>query len=402
MLAPTPFFADRGCHVRILEEARALLERGHEVEIATYHLGRDVPGLRVHRFREFPWYRRLSAGPNWHKLYLDAFLFRLARQRRREFSPQLLHAHLHEGCLLGHFLRRGRRLPLVFDYQGSLAEESLSHGFVRENSVGYQGLRWIEGWINRRADLILVSTRALAGGIEGGVPGERVAVMEDGVDARLFQPMSGDSVRERLGIPAAAVVVVFLGLLTAYQGVDLLLESARLACAEEPRLHFLIMGYPDEDQYRRKSMAKGLAGKVTFTGRINYFEASSYLSAGDIAVAPKICRTESNGKLLNYLACGLPVAAFATAVNREILQENAVYAELSPGDEAESARSLARAVLRLARDSELRRRLGAAGRRWAEQNGSWRQRAARLEELYLKLLEQFGILRPEERRWKFQ
>ena len=45
MLAPTPYFADRGCHVRIYEEARALIGLGHEVRIVTYHLGRDMAGI---------------------------------------------------------------------------------------------------------------------------------------------------------------------------------------------------------------------------------------------------------------------------------------------------------------------------------------------------------------------
>ena len=49
MIAPTPFFAHRGCHVRILEETRALQALGHHVTIYTYHAGENVPGLEIHR-----------------------------------------------------------------------------------------------------------------------------------------------------------------------------------------------------------------------------------------------------------------------------------------------------------------------------------------------------------------
>ncbi|RLC65314.1 MAG: glycosyltransferase family 1 protein, partial [Chloroflexi bacterium] len=45
MVAPTSFFLDYGCHVRILEEARVLQRLGHRVTIVTYYLGRDVPDL---------------------------------------------------------------------------------------------------------------------------------------------------------------------------------------------------------------------------------------------------------------------------------------------------------------------------------------------------------------------
>ena len=42
MIAPTPFFADRGCHIRILGEAKALIDLGHELILCTYFLGRDI------------------------------------------------------------------------------------------------------------------------------------------------------------------------------------------------------------------------------------------------------------------------------------------------------------------------------------------------------------------------
>ena len=45
-IAPTSFFADYGCHVRILEETRALGRRGHRVTVCTYHSGRDPQGVR--------------------------------------------------------------------------------------------------------------------------------------------------------------------------------------------------------------------------------------------------------------------------------------------------------------------------------------------------------------------
>ena len=269
----------------------------------------------------------------------------------------------------------------------------MSHGWVREGSLGHRGLIRVERWINRQADLILVSSGALADGLRGldgghhsdGVPGP-VAVVEDGVDGELFQPRPDPALRSRLGLSSDTILVVFLGLLTPYQGVDLLLESAGRACSEEPRLHFLVMGWPEEDRYRKKARALGLAGRVSFPGRINYFEASGHLAAGDIAVAPKICRTESNGKLLDYLACALPTAAFDTPVNREILRENAVYARLWPEDQAASARGLAEAVLTLARDPDLRRNLGDKGRLMACQDYSWKRIALRIETFYQRLL----------------
>ncbi len=55
MIAPTSFFGDYGCHVRILEETLALQKLGHRVRIVTYNRGRDVPGVELERTMPIPW-----------------------------------------------------------------------------------------------------------------------------------------------------------------------------------------------------------------------------------------------------------------------------------------------------------------------------------------------------------
>src|ERR1039457_3511441 len=134
MLAPTPYFADRGCHVRIYEEARALRSQGHDVRIVTYHLGRDMPDIPTIRIPRIPWYSRLEAGPSWHKLYLDMLLFFKAAFLLPTFRPNLIHAHLHEGAFIGFFLKKLAGVPLVLDYQGSLTGECIDHGFFGATS----------------------------------------------------------------------------------------------------------------------------------------------------------------------------------------------------------------------------------------------------------------------------
>ena len=63
MIAPTPFFGDRGCHVRILEEAMALGERGVQVSVLTYPAGNDVDGVEVRRSRNVFGLSRERIGP---------------------------------------------------------------------------------------------------------------------------------------------------------------------------------------------------------------------------------------------------------------------------------------------------------------------------------------------------
>jgi len=172
MIAPTPYFSDRGCHVRIYEEARALIARGHQVRIVSYHLGRDLEPVPVERSVAVPWYDKREAGPSWHKLYLDMLLLITALSAALRFRPQLIHGHLHEGALVGWLVAKLLKIPLVFDYQGSLTGESLNHRFFKAGSWLHRLFIAIERSINRLADRVITSStpgrdELLAAGLSG-------------------------------------------------------------------------------------------------------------------------------------------------------------------------------------------------------------------------------------------
>ena len=375
MLAPTPYFSDRGCHVRIYEEARALILRGHEVRIVTYHLGRDMAGIPTRRIPLVPWYRKLAAGPSWHKPYLDILLFFTAAAEVRRFRPDLLYAHLHEGAFLGIFLKMLFRIPLLFDCQGSLTTEIVDHNFVRPGSLPYRLFRLIEGFVNSRADLILTSSGPAARDLREcwAVPEDRVRALMDGVDTEEFRPFEREEVKRELNLPAGVPVAVFLGVLNRYQGIDILLEVVKIIRDRGVPLHFLIMGFP-HDEYQRRAVAEGLSERITFTGRIDYRDAARLLSAGDVALSPKVSLSEANGKLFNYMACGIPVLAFDTPVNREILGDAGVYARLA--DAADFAARLAELISQ----DEVRRDLSEKVRKKAVEEHSWEARGRELEE----------------------
>lgn len=380
VLAPTPYFADRGCHVRIYEEARALIRHGHDVRIVTYHLGRDMPGIPVYRIPCMPWYRKLAAGPSWHKPYLDILLFLKALAVARKFGPDMIHAHLHEGAFIGIFLKCLLGIPLLFDCQGSLTGEIADHGFVKEGSLLYRLFRGVEGFVNRSADRIITSSGPGADDLRDRwrMPENKVRVLMDGVDTDEFAPRAGAEARRRLGIPADIPVAVFLGILNTYQGLDILLDVASLLRDRGTLVHFLVMGFPEED-YRRRAAERGLADRMTFTGRIDYGDAAGLLTAGDVAVSPKISLTEANGKLFNYMACGLPIVAFDTPVNREILGEAGAYARF--GDTGDFADRVEDLILNRGK----RRELASRVREKAVREHSWEARGAELESVCREL-----------------
>lgn len=335
MIAPTSFFADYGSHVRILEEARILRRMGNQITLCTYHSGQDVDALTIERTAGIPWRKGYEIGSSWYKIAFDALLTVKCAAVVRRLKPDVIHAFLHEGALIGYPLSLLDRVPLVFDFQGSLTSEMIDHKFLRPASLSHRLLYRLEGVIARLPQTIIANSYHAAELLASqfGCDRRKIHIVPDCVDSDRFRPgvIDGEerlALRARLGISPGCKVVVYLGLLAEYQGIDLLLQAAVHLVEARSDIHFLIMGFPNVEHYREMAGRLGLAEQVTFTGRIPYEEAPSYLALGDVAVAPKISATEGSGKLLNYMAMGLPVVAFDTAVSREYLGEQGVYVPL--------------------------------------------------------------------------
>ncbi len=385
VIAPTPFFGDRGCHVRIYEEVRGLMARGIEVRVVTYPTGRDLDGIETVRARDWFGVKAAALGPTRGRPLLDLAVLDACRRVMRDFRPHLIHGHLHEGIAIGAALRAWYGMPLIADLQGSLTEELTDHGFIAGRGMLRRLTSCGERWLVRRPDRLVTSSAhgaallARQGGSE-----DRIVPLPDGVDVGIFRPGRPDvELAHRLGLGRKRIIV-FLGVLTEYQGVDLLLDAVPAVIRQRPDAHFLVMGFPNEAHYRSLAAARGIGQAVTFTGRVPYEQAPRWINLGEIAVSPKRSLTEANGKLLNYMACGRPVVASDTPVNREMLGEAGVY--VAVGDAAALA---ARLVEMLVDPGEARAR-GAALRVRAEEEFAWPVLIERLEALYLSVLEQPG------------
>ena len=236
------------------------------------------------------------------------------------------------------------------------------------------------------ADVVITSSQnATDLLLDDGYSREKVITLPDSVDTSIFtprasfDPASQLALRRSLGIPDGRLVVVYLGLLAQYQGTDQLLDAAKRLVTQGLPVHFLIMGFPGEDAYKARAAEMGLADHCTFTGAIPYEDAPRYLSLGDVAVSPKISETEGNGKLLNYMASGLPTVAYNTPVAREILGDVGVYARTGDVDD------LAQALASLLQDGKLRSTRSDELRSRAEESFSWTATGRKLLGIYQSL-----------------
>ncbi len=388
MVAPTSFFAHYGAHVRILEEIWALQRLGHRVTTVTYGSGNDVAGIDIRR-AAFTGHREVSIGSSKRKMLYDPMLLLRTVRTAWAMRPDIIHAHLHEGALIGRLTRTllpKAHVPVIFDYQGSLSGEMVDHRFIRADGPYYKPFRMLETVIDRMADAIIASSHNAAAKLraEYHVNPARIFTIADGVDVNRFAPPTSDEQRARvaelrasLDIPNTRRIVVYLGKLAPYQGTDLLLEAAKRLLPTHPDTHFLIMGYPAADDYRRLADYLGIGDHVTISGRIPYELAPQYLALGDIAVAPKLSATEGAGKIANYMAMTLPTVCFDTPTSREFLGDLGYYAQR--GSAISLADCLAEA---LNTDPTTLHQRGLALRRHAQLERSWAAIAGNIVSVY--------------------
>ncbi len=390
MIAPTPFFSDRGCHVRIYEEVKHLASMGHNVTICTYHVGNNIPGLDIRRIINIPWYNKTSAGPSTHKIYLDLLLLLKSVLATYQTKPNIIHAHLHEGVLIGKICSLILRIPLVFDVQGEFTSEIRAHKFLHRypflQNVMYRILSIVEWLSYKLADALLVNSSFMSNRLQknNGIRKDKIFVVPDaaGLPNGNFSNKT-KYLAERLKIPTNKKIVVYLGLLTEYQGVDLLLQVIKSMSEKRDDVHFLIMGFPSEEKYQKIAYDLGISEYITFTGRVSYWEIYDYLALGTIAVSPKLLDLggEANIKLYNYMAAGLPTVAFDYIVNREILGDLGLYARPKDPDSLESC------ICKLLDDEELRLNIARKLKEIKIDNYSWRNSINQLLQAYLYVKE---------------
>jgi glycosyltransferase involved in cell wall biosynthesis len=351
-VAACPFLEDRGTPLRIEGLARALADANHSVEIVCYHLGRnpDNAPYRICRLPHFPFYKKTAPGPSPLKPLVDLFLYAKTFSRVHSNSPDVIVGSHVEGGLIGAFLKLSRGIPFFYDAHASFADEMKAFRYLPDVPGVELPFDGLESFIARQADAIGAVSETLKNHL-----GERttrdvpVSHLPNGIRLNDFE--NPRDRRAELGIPRKNFLVVFVGNLSPYQGIEYLLEAAEQL---DESVQFLVVGDPKE-RYEEKSHNRGLGDRITFTGQVPFTEVPDYLASGDCLVAPRI-GTATDGqqasKLMHYLAAGKPIVATDIRPH-DVLKDN----ETALLIEDESPESIADAIGTLQSNPNLRERL---------------------------------------------
>ncbi|HEX4971616.1 MAG TPA: glycosyltransferase family 4 protein [Steroidobacteraceae bacterium] len=211
--------------------------------------------------------------------------------------------------------------------------------------------------------------------------------------SKVFVVRSGPDLRRLRVLPATAALkngrrylVGYVGVMGRQEGIDGLLSSVQHIVQDMKRtdIQFGLVGGGTELAAMRKLAEQlGIADYVTFTGRVPDDELLAMLNTADVCVNPDVANDMNDkstmNKIMEYMALGKPIVQFDLTEGRVSAQDASLYARRNdPVD-------MARKLVALLDDPELRQRMGAAGLERVKTVLAWEHEAPRLLAAYEEL-----------------
>ena len=387
MVAACPFPANHGSAASIREMSDTLVDMGHDVHIVTYPFGQEeirVRRAKVHRTEPFRPETNAKVGPSAEKFSLDFQLLRLLCRVIRTENIDIIHAHNYEGALIGIVAKWVTRRPLLYNAVNLMSDELAGYNFIRPAWLAHGIARGLDWFTPIFPDHITaVSPELREWFLKNGVRAAKIDMVPAGIEPDLFDNPEPEKFRKLYQLDGPPIVM-YTGVLNAFQRIDYLLKAFAVALRNRPDALLLVVSplvsETHERAHRCLAHDLGIADSVIWISPHPLKDLPSFLALADVAVVP---RPECPGhpvKLLNYMLAGRPIVSFAGGA-KGVRHLHDAY--IVPNHDWEA---LGQGITTLLNDGALAAKLGTNARATVLANFDWRQICARIEGIYDKLL----------------
>jgi glycosyltransferase involved in cell wall biosynthesis len=378
VVAACPFPHSRGSPIRIQRLANALADRGHEVDVYTYHLGKDAPEDRfdVIRCARVPTYRKMSPGPSIQKLLIvDPLLTAKLSAGIRRKSYDIIHAHHYEGLLAARLGRGRRGIPLVYDAHTLLGSELPYYKLgLPQQLISRLGNR-VDRWLPGLSDHVVSVTQTIKDKLVAqGMADEKISVITNGVEYEMFPARADGEVSA-----AESRRLIFTGNLASYQGIDHLLHAFAKVVQKNPSLRLLLVAKSSFEPYEELARELHIRDKIEVSDA-PFADHPRLLAESAVAVNPRVNADGIPQKLLNYMAASCATVSFEGSA--PCIENGVTGLTVENGN----TDAFADAVLRLLDNPALADRIGRQARDAVLTSFTWGIAAERCEDLYVSLL----------------
>ncbi len=295
-------------------------------------------------------------------------------------SSKLIHAHGHPylSSLIAAKLAKRYKKPFVLTQHNTFIEYNNRWNTVErlnDQAVGKQVLKEAQ-------KIIVVSNATRDYVLKLGADPEKVAVIRNGVDLERFKPNAQrrEETRSKLGIQPDQTVVLTVRRLVYKNGIDTLIDAARIAVEKNPKLIFLAAGDgPDFTDIKARVAHFGISRNFKVAGFVPDENLPAYYDAADFFVLPSKSGEGLPLVVLESMASGLPLVANDVGGINEVIIDG--YGKLVPPDNPEA---MAAAILNFACMNlpSLRQKL----RQEMTRRYSWDENVTNLEKIYEELI----------------
>jgi len=374
LVAPHPFFQERGTPIAVRLLLETLSEFGHEVDLLTYNEGQDIEvnQLTIYRIPNFSFLQKIGIGFSFKKVIADIFIiikmFSLLRNREYE----VIHA-VEESIFPAALFNKIFKRKLVYDMDSSMADQLIEKwsGLNKIHGV----LDSFEKWAAKNSTAVIPVCRYLADKIISYKSNVKIQILED----IAFEPDSSVNNKENIRelFEEKELIGLYIGNLEHYQGIDLLLEGiAKLKTKVD--FGIALVGGDEESILKYKNKAKniGVLNKVKFLGRRSLNQLPFLLEQADMLFSPRTKGKNTPMKVYSYLASGIPVMATNIGSHTQAMSSKEVKLFDANPD------SFAKAFTELLENEDERKKLGLAGKKLAEENYSLSSYQTKLSNIY--------------------
>jgi len=394
-----------GMNVYVVEVSRRLAARGIAVDVFTRATSSDQPpvvemspGVTV---------RHVSAGPfeglGKHELPAQMCAFTAAVLREEaQHEPghfDVVHSHYWLSGQVGWLARDRWGVPLIHSAHtlAKVKNAALAEGDEPEPRARVIGEEQVVAEADRLVANTVEEARQLVDFYDADP--RRTLVIPPGVDLERFRPGDQAVARARIGVPADAVVLLFVGRIQPLKAPDLLLHAAARMLAADPalraRLQVLVVGAPsgsglaEPQRLQELAVSLGVADVVRFLPPQPPERLADHYRAADVAVVPS--HNESFGLVaLEAQACGTPVVAAAVGGLCTAVDDGVSGLLVSGRDPDDYAAAIAQVLPR--------RELLAAGARRHAAAFSWDRTTDSLVDAYAAAMVEMRAGRPAAER----
>jgi len=380
MIAPQPFFTPRGTPFSVLYRLHALSKLGHTIDLVTYHLGENISieNVTIHRIPNIPFVRHIEVGPSKKKIVLDIFIILKALRLLIQHHYDVIHSH-EEAGFFSTYLSKIFGLKHLYDMHSSLPQQLDNFQFTKSKII-VNLFKILEKKTIRDADAVITICPELFHYVKGMFPEKNHELIENVVENELVLGGDSETSLDIFGLYHSNkhFKVLYTGTFEPYQGIDLLIESARRVIERHKDTLFILVGgnQGQIDAYKNVVNTYHLDENFIFTGQVWPNLLKKFIDVADILVTPRIQGNNTPLKIYSYLRSGKPIVATNHPTHTQVLNNSVAILT------ACTSESFAEGIIRLIENRALMEEISRNARKLAEEKYSYEIYISRIKSIY--------------------